>query len=98
MDKDIIISGIHLELTDALKQIVLKKAEKLFRHEAGIIRIHFELMHTPSKDPTDKFTAKGLVEIQGPNIVASAISDDLYKSIDQLIQKLDHQISKHNRK
>ncbi|MDR2200592.1 MAG: ribosome-associated translation inhibitor RaiA [Puniceicoccales bacterium] len=98
MDKDIIISGVHLELTDALKQIVLEKSEKLFRHEGRIIRIRFELEHAHTKDPETEFIAKGHIEIQGPDIIASAASNDLYKSIDLLIQKLDRQLGEHFRK
>ncbi|MDR1590707.1 MAG: ribosome-associated translation inhibitor RaiA [Puniceicoccales bacterium] len=98
MDKDIIISGVHLDLTDALKQIVFEKAEKLFRHEGRIVRIRFELEHATARDPTEEFIAKGHIEIQGPDIIATAISDDLYKSIDLLIQKLDRQLNEHFRK
>ncbi|MDR2806787.1 MAG: ribosome-associated translation inhibitor RaiA [Puniceicoccales bacterium] len=97
MNKDVIISGVHLELTEALKQIVREKAEKLFRHEGRIIRVRFELIHVTTKDPEMEFIAKGHIEIQGPDIVASATSNDLYKSIDLLIQKLDRQISDHFR-
>jgi putative sigma-54 modulation protein len=92
MDRDVIVSGVHLDLTDALKQTVLGKAEKLFRHEGRIIRIRFELEHATAKDPAEEFVAKGHIEIQGPDIIATAISDDLYKSIDLLIQKLDRQL------
>jgi putative sigma-54 modulation protein len=98
MEKDIIISGVHLDLTDALKQIVNEKAEKLFRHEGRIVRVRFDLEHAQSRDPAEAFIAKGHIEIQGPNIVASAISDDLYKSVDLLIQKLDRQLNEHFRK
>jgi putative sigma-54 modulation protein len=92
-DKDIIISGVHLELSDALKSIIHEKAEKLFRHDEHIIRLRVELEHAHAKDPQEAFIAKGHVEIHGPDIIASAASDDLYKSIDLLIQKLDRQIT-----
>jgi putative sigma-54 modulation protein len=98
MDRDIIISGVHLELTDALKRIVGEKAEKLFRHEGRIVRLRFELEHATTKDPSQEFIAKGRIEIQGPDIIASAISDDLYKSVDLLVQKLDRQLHEHFRK
>ena len=39
----IIITGVHLELTQALKDKVNEKMDKLFAHEAGIIRIRVEL-------------------------------------------------------
>ncbi|MDR0590721.1 MAG: ribosome-associated translation inhibitor RaiA [Puniceicoccales bacterium] len=95
MDRDIIISGVHLDLTDALKKIVSEKAEKLFRHEGRIVRLRFELEHATSRNPAEEFVAKGHIEIQGPDIIATAISDDLYKSVDLLIQKLDRQLNEH---
>ncbi len=39
MDRDIIISGVNLDLTEALKQIVTEKDEKLYRRDECIIRI-----------------------------------------------------------
>jgi putative sigma-54 modulation protein len=93
MEKDIIVSGVHLTLTEALKQNVHGKAEKLFRHGDGIIRIRIELQHEQSKDHSSEFVAKGHVEIHGPDIIATAASEDLYKSIDALMQKLDRQLT-----
>ncbi|MDR3317637.1 MAG: ribosome-associated translation inhibitor RaiA [Puniceicoccales bacterium] len=98
MDKDIIISGVHLQLTDAIKQIVHEKVEKLFRHDEHIIRIRVDLMHETTKDPSEAFIAKGHIEIHSPDIIATATSDDLYKSIDLLIQKLDRQLNEHFKK
>ncbi|MDE6576284.1 MAG: ribosome-associated translation inhibitor RaiA [Opitutales bacterium] len=98
MDRDIIISGVHLDLTEALKQIVTEKAEKLYRRDERIIRIRFDLEHVTTKDPATEFVAKGHIEIQGPDIIASSASDDLYKSIDLLIQKLDRQLSERIKK
>lgn len=92
MDKDIIISGVHLDLTDALKDIVKEKVDRLFRHDGSIVRLRVELEHVTTKDPAQEFVAKGHVEVHGPDLIASAVSDDLYKSIDLLIQKLDRQV------
>jgi len=40
---EIIVSGIHLELTQSLKTFVHEKAERLFRHEERMGRIRVEL-------------------------------------------------------
>src|SRR5881397_2204951 len=40
---EIIVSGIHLELTPSLKTFVREKAERLFRHEERMGRIRVEL-------------------------------------------------------
>ena len=38
MNNNMIISGLHLDLTVALKNIVNEKMEKIFKHEEKIIR------------------------------------------------------------
>src|SRR6266498_1826797 len=37
--QEIIVSGIHLELTPSLKTFVREKADRLFRHEERIVRM-----------------------------------------------------------
>ena len=43
MNQNVILSGLHLELTDALKSVVYEKTERLFKHEDAIIRVRIEL-------------------------------------------------------
>ena len=40
---EVIVSGIHLELTPSLKTFVREKSERLFRHEERIMRLRVEL-------------------------------------------------------
>ena len=95
---NIIITGVHLELTEALKARVNEKMTKLFAHETAIIRIRVELEynshHTTSQN---EFIAKGHIEIHGPPMISSAASNDLYKSIDQLTVKLDRMLRRRSR-
>ncbi len=97
MDDKIIISGLNLDLTDALKSYVREKAGKLFEHNDRIIRANFELEFLPTKDPAHSFVAKATLEIPGPNVILSIASDDLYKSIDELMDKLVRQIRRAHR-
>ncbi len=97
MDDKIIISGINIELTDAIKSYVTEKAGKLFEHNDRIIRAHFELEYIPTKDPEHSFVAKATLKIPGPNIILKIVSDDLYKSIDELMDKLVRQIRRAHR-
>ena len=39
----VIITGVHFELTEAIKSVVHEKMNKLFRHEPDIIRVRVEL-------------------------------------------------------
>lgn len=98
MDKnDIIISGQNLELTEALKEAVVNKMTKLFTHDERIIRLRIELAYKPNKHHHNEFSAKGHIEIQGPDMVVSVESDDMYKSIDDLGIKLARKIRRRHR-
>ena len=92
---DIIISGHNLELTDALKNMVIEKVSKLFEHEPHIIRIRVELSSLQTNK--DAYHAKGLIEIRGKDLIANVGSDDLYKSIDLLENKLDRMLRRRSR-
>ena len=94
---ELIISGVHLELTEALKSVVTEKMDKLFRHEGHIIRIRVELEYNAHNSKQNEYIAKGHIEINGPPKVASVATDDLYKSIDQLVVKLDRMLRRRAR-
>ena len=89
MNDKITVRGIHLSLTPALTQIIHEKAERLLRHNSHIIRIRIDLEFSDTKAPEQRFTAKAQVEIDGPDLIASAVSEDGYKSVDLLVDKLD---------
>ena len=90
MNNNMIISGLHLDLSQALKNIVNEKMEKIFKHEENIIRVRVELEHdSRSSSHENEYTAKGHLELKGTTITISSSSDNIYKSIDDLIEKLD---------
>ena len=91
---EIIVTGIHLDLTPSLKSYVWEKAECLFRHEARIVRIRIELECDRRHDHAHKFVAKAQVEVRGPNINCIAESEEMHKSIDLLVDKLDQHLRK----
>jgi len=85
----IIVQAIHMDLTDALKAAVINKCERLFRHQERIIRIRVYLDYDKRRTGKPHFIAKGHIEIGGPDMVVTMESDDAYKSIDMMAQKLD---------
>lgn len=87
----LILRGIHLDLNDATKAAVETKAERLFRHEPRILRLRVEVERAHGGG-TWLFTAKGHVEISGPDLQASVTTEDAHKSINLLIDKLDRMI------
>ena len=96
-NNEIIISGRNLELTEALKQEVIAKMDKLFKHQERIIRLRVDLEYSPNRHHQDEFIAKGRIEIDGPDMVTTASSDDMYKSIDELSDKLERKIRRDRR-
>ncbi len=91
---DLIVSGIHLDLTPSLKTFVREKAERLFRHEERIVRFRVELECDRSGAVGMQFTAKGHIQIHGPDMNASVQSDECHKAISMLIDKLDRMLQR----
>lgn len=93
MSAPITINGDNFELTDALKALSIRKINHLST-------IHKQICHidvTFKVDNLDQI-ASGLVKVPGKELVAQATSDDMYKSIDLLIDKLSTQLRKHKEK
>lgn len=91
---ELIVSGIHLDLTPSLKTFVREKAERLFRHEERIVRIRVELECDRNAAVGMQFTAKGHIEIHGPNLNATVQTDECHKAISMLVDKLDRMLQR----
>lgn len=91
---EIIVSGIHLELTPSLKTFVREKAERLFRHEERIVRLRVELECDRSLTAGVQFKAKGHIQIQGPDMNATVAADECHKAISLLVDKLDRMLQR----
>jgi len=91
---ELIVSGIHLDLTPSLKTFVREKAERLFRHEERIVRIRVELECDRTQTVGAKFTAKGHIQIHGPDMNASVQADECHKAVSMLVDKLDRMLQR----
>ena len=85
----VIVRGIHIELTPALRAYAEGVAERLLRHNEHLIRVRLDIELDHTRAVGDQFIAKGHLEIRGPDLIASVESDDAYKSLDLLADKLD---------
>ena len=92
--QEVIVSGIHLELSPSLKTFVQDKAERLFRHEERIDRVRIELECDSKQAVGQRFTAKGHIQIYGPDMNASVASDECHKAVAMLIDKLDRMLER----
>jgi putative sigma-54 modulation protein len=95
MTTPIQITALHIEPSEGLSTHIHEKFKRLERHFPHIINTHFTL----SVDKKFQQTAKAIMHLAGgKDIIASCVSEDLYASIDMLIDKLDEQIKKHKEK
>jgi putative sigma-54 modulation protein len=91
MSPKIIITGRHL--SDASRDEITRKTEKLLGHSEHIVRVRLDLHESGSHDGERYHTAKGVVEVRGPDLIASASTDSLLKSVHSVIEKLDRMLS-----
>lgn len=70
-----------------------EKVARLLRHEPRIDRVRIDV-ENDHRGGTPLFIAKGHIEIGGPDLLASVATEDAYKSVDLLIDKLDRQLRK----
>jgi putative sigma-54 modulation protein len=92
----IVVQGVHIELTAAMRAAINDKFSVLLRHNERIIRVNVTLHRDQVRGTLHMFTATGRVEISGPDIVASAKADDAYAALDGLVEKLDEQLREHH--
>ena len=84
------LTGHGVEITPTLHDHIHKKFDRLKKHAQKITRIHIFL--TVNKLSQE---AEATIHIPGSEIFASAESEDMYKTIDLLVDKLVHQLDKH---
>jgi len=87
------LTGHHVEITDALRQYVQDKMERVERHFDKVTNTHVIL-----SVENVRHKAEATVNMSGNNIFAENTEDDMYAAIDGLIDKLDRQVKKHKEK
>jgi putative sigma-54 modulation protein len=84
-------TGHDIEITDALRNLIKKKfsrTEKHFNHNITSANVILSVQKLNN-------IAEMNIHIAGAEINARAEAADMYKSIDQMMNKLDRQINKH---
>ena len=87
------VTGHHVELTDALRNIINEKFERLERHFDNVIDVHVVLTVEKLQQK-----AEATMLVSGNRIHAEASNTDMYAAIDAMIDKLDRQVVKHKEK
>lgn len=89
----IILSGHHIDITDALRDYVNTKMERLERHFDSVTDIHVVLSVEKLRQKAD-----ATVNVSGSKLYAETTDEDMYAAIDALVDKLDRQLKKHKEK
>lgn len=85
------ITGNNLEITPTLRDFIEGKFKRLERHADTITNIHLVL----TVNNRGRQKAETRLHIPGNEIYAHTESNDMYKTIDALIDKLVRQLQKH---
>ncbi|WP_134112511.1 ribosome hibernation-promoting factor, HPF/YfiA family [Hypnocyclicus thermotrophus] len=94
----IIISGKHLEITEAIRDYAEKKVGKLKKYFDNIIEVDITLSVENTKSEGEKHIADVLIFANGTKLKAEAADKNLYASIDEVIDILENQITKYKEK
>lgn len=87
------LTGHHVDITDALRQYVQTKIERLERHFDSVTNVHVVLSVEKLQQK-----AEATMHMSGADVFADSVHEDMYAAIDGLVDKLDRQIKKHKEK
>lgn len=93
----LLITGNSLKLTPHNRRFIRRKAEKLLRHESQIRRICIELRTASPRSSDPLYETRGIAELPGPFLVASAKSTNLYSAVELMIHKLGRRVRRRQR-
>jgi putative sigma-54 modulation protein len=87
------LTGVHLDITPAIRAYVVSKLERVNRHFDHVIDVNVVLS-------VDKLQQKieANVHVRGKDIHAEAVEPDMYAAIDSLADKLNRQVLKYKEK
>ena len=87
------VTGHHVNVTEAMRNYVNSKFERLERHFDHVTDTHVILSVEKLRQK-----AEATVHITKHKLYADAVDENMYASIDELVDKLDRQIKKHKEK
>lgn len=95
---DLKIEFIHIDKKPFYIALLKQKCQKLLDHSESIIDLRIELIRdTHSRSHKNEFVAKGHLNFKGKCSVVSSASDDILKSIDLLVGKMDRVLRRKSR-
>lgn len=87
------ITGLNFDVTEAIKQHVTAKLERINRHAGNLISMTITLSVDKQRNK-----AEADAHLSGKDLHVETVEDDMYAAIDVLMDKLDRAIIKHKEK
>lgn len=87
------VTGHHVDVSPALKDYVSTKISRIEKHFDQVSDVHCIL--TVEKL---RHKAEATINLNGGQVYADAVEDDMYAAIDGLVDKLDRQVKKYKEK
>jgi putative sigma-54 modulation protein len=98
----IIITGVHMEITEAIRNYTFEKMEplqKLVAKDDTSTQLTIELSKTSNHHVHGQvFQAEGLLHVRGKEAALRTTQDDLYKAVDVLKDMLTRELAQHKDK
>ncbi len=83
------LTGHHVDITEPLKNYVNSKFDKLEKHFDNVTNVHVILSVEKLRQK-----AEATLHVNGADVFADSVQEDMYAAIDTLIDKIDRQILK----
>lgn len=87
------ITGHHVEVTDAIRDYVTTKLDRVIRHFDNVTSINVILSVEKLKQK-----AEVTLHVRGKDIFVESDDADMYAAIDSMTDKLDRQVIKYKQK
>lgn len=87
------LTGHHLQITQAIRDYVQGKLERITNHFDHVIDVNCILSVEKLQHKVE-----ATVHVRGKDIHCECIHSDMYAAIDGLVDKLDRQVKKHKEK
>lgn len=92
---NVIVSGQHLKLTDALREYAIMKCRKVEKYFNGINEIKLNLAVDDTKSEGAIHSVCATIYLAGKTIRIEAEDKSLYSAIDEMLDKMIRQVKKY---
>ncbi len=94
----LIVQGKNIEVTDRLREYVEKKVSRLDRYMPNITEVRVELSAESARSAEHRQVAQLTLRAKGKILRAEERTDDIFASIDAMVNKIHRQIARYKGK